>query len=255
MSIISIFCDKFRINNRAFKRGASLLSVAAVLLVVLILLLHGIDAVKNRIKRSDERVERIEQKLDVVSARVDKIEASNLKMLEFTKGRIGLDAPPPEDQKRYKKMYRMFIAAELGGMPKVKLYWADPVKMPAKEQLCLAMNIYQEAMKEPVAGQIAVGQVTVNRFESGKWGSLCDVVFARAQFSWTLDKSRNAPYTGKHWTRAKKSADDVIKGLRVAGVEKATFYHADYIPAPKWVREKKVQHAIGRHIFYKDLSA
>ena len=32
--------------------------------------------------------------------------------------------------------------------------------------ICLAMNIYHEARSEPIAGRVAVAEVTLNRVES-----------------------------------------------------------------------------------------
>ena len=66
------------------------------------------------------------------------------------------------------------------------------VKATNAELLCLAKNIYYEARGEPMHGKIAVAQVTLNRvthrteFQS----SICGVVYAKHQFSWTMEKHR-----------------------------------------------------------------
>ena len=45
---------------------------------------------------------------------------------------------------------------------------------------CMARNIFYEAGSEPVEGKIAVGIVTLNRAQDGRFGkSVCDVVKAR----------------------------------------------------------------------------
>jgi spore germination cell wall hydrolase CwlJ-like protein len=49
-----------------------------------------------------------------------------------------------------------------------------------KDIECMARNIFYEAGSEPVEGKIAVGIVTLNRAQDGRFGkSVCDVVKAR----------------------------------------------------------------------------
>ena len=49
-----------------------------------------------------------------------------------------------------------------------------------KDVECMARNIFYEAGAEPVEGKIAVGVVTLNRAQDGRFGkSVCDVVKAR----------------------------------------------------------------------------
>ena len=53
--------------------------------------------------------------------------------------------------------------------------------------MCLALNIYNEARGEPIAGQYAVAQVTIQRTASPKWeNTICGAVYEYKQFSWTL---------------------------------------------------------------------
>lgn len=68
-----------------------------------------------------------------------------------------------------------------------------PMRPPRRpDRLCLALNIYHEARGEPVAGQVAVGQVTLNRTAARYKGAetVCDTVFLRKQFSWTHESPR-----------------------------------------------------------------
>ncbi len=52
------------------------------------------------------------------------------------------------------------------------------------EMQCLAGAIYFESRGEPLAGQLAVGQVIVNRAEARQFpASYCGVVYQRSQFS------------------------------------------------------------------------
>ena len=63
-----------------------------------------------------------------------------------------------------------------------------------EELYCLANNIYFESRNQPKLGQIAVGQVTMNRVNSPKFpNTVCGVVKQggekrnRCQFSWYCD--------------------------------------------------------------------
>ena len=53
---------------------------------------------------------------------------------------------------------------------------------------CLVSNIYFEARGESRLGQLAVANVTLNRWRDGRFASsICGVVWQPGQFSWTLD--------------------------------------------------------------------
>lgn len=127
------------------------------------------------------------------------------------------------------------------------------VALSSKELDCLAKNIYHEAGVEDRAGKVAVAQVTLNRLKEGRWGdTVCKVVYAKAQFSWTLDKKkRNAQPKGELWEQSLAVAREFQKGVRVKGLEDSTHYHADYIRDPKWAKAKQVAKQIGQHIFYR----
>lgn len=117
---------------------------------------------------------------------------------------------------------------------------------------CLSQNIYYEAGIEPLEGKYAVAQVTLNRLKTGYWGkSICKVVHAKAQFSWTLKKKRPKP-EGVFWAESQAIARNVLKnGVRVQPLEKAIMYHASYV-SPKWVDRKARITKIGQHIFYRN---
>lgn len=127
------------------------------------------------------------------------------------------------------------------------------VALSAKDLDCLARNIYHEAGVEDRAGKIAVAQVTLNRLREGRWGNnVCSVVYAKAQFSWTLDKKkRQAKPEGLLWEQSRAVALEFQRGVRVKGLEDSTHYHADYIRDPAWAKAKQVAKQIGQHIFYK----
>ena len=127
------------------------------------------------------------------------------------------------------------------------------VAMSAKDLDCLARNIYHEAGVEDRAGKIAVAQVTLNRLKEGQYGkSVCEVVYARSQFSWTMDKQKRfAKPKGELWEQSRAVAMEFQRGVRVKGLEDSLHYHADYIRNPNWAKAKQVAKQIGQHIFYK----
>ena len=116
---------------------------------------------------------------------------------------------------------------------------------------CLARNIYWEAGVEPMTGKIAVGNVTINRVKTKYWGRhICDVVYSKDQFSWTKERRRGwIGLKGKSWAESKAAAEAVLNGLKVKQLDKALFYHADYVQ-PNWRDRSKRVIKIGRHIFY-----
>lgn len=126
----------------------------------------------------------------------------------------------------------------------------ETVKYTKKDLECLVKNIYYEAGVEDERGKYAVGHVTVNRLKTGYWGkTICDVVYAKAQFSWTLKKK--LPKADPNvWAQSEKIALDILNGHRVHGLKKSLFYHATYIKEPKWVDVKHEAGQIGSHVFY-----
>ena len=61
----------------------------------------------------------------------------------------------------------------------------------SRELECLAVGIYFESKSEPLAGQLAVGEVIANRANSnGRFPSTyCGVLFQRGQFSFIRGRS------------------------------------------------------------------
>lgn len=119
---------------------------------------------------------------------------------------------------------------------------------------CLAKNIYHEAGVESTLGKFAVAQVTLNRLREGRWGKdICKVVYAKAQFSWTLyAKKRNEVPKGPLWEQSKVVASAVLDdGMRVPSLAHSTYYHADYIKPPLWTKTVAKIQQIGQHIFYE----
>lgn len=135
---------------------------------------------------------------------------------------------------------------------------AQTTKYTDDDLRCMALNIFHEAGIESGEGMIAVGQVTLNRVRSGRWGkTICEVVYAKAQFSWTLyERNHVALPKGRLWADSMEAAAVVLNGAKIKTLNKSLFYHTDYIKVPKWADDKNKITQIGQHIFYtKDKKA
>ena len=120
----------------------------------------------------------------------------------------------------------------------------------SRELECLAVGIYYESKSEPLAGQLAVGQVIANRAKSGRFASTyCGVLFQRSQFSFVRGKSYPAPArAGRQWHNAVAVAKIVDQKLHSSPVPNALFFHAKRV-SPRW-RLSRVG-SVGNHIFYR----
>jgi spore germination cell wall hydrolase CwlJ-like protein len=126
----------------------------------------------------------------------------------------------------------------------------EHIKYTKNDLDCLTRNIYYEAGGENVAGKFAVAHVTINRLKTGYWGnSICRVVYARKQFSWTLAKKLPRP-DSKVWAESETVARKVLAGHRVRGLTRSLYYHATYIRDPKWADSRHEAGQIGNHVFY-----
>jgi len=121
----------------------------------------------------------------------------------------------------------------------------------SRELECLAAGIYFESKSEPLAGQLAVGQVIANRANSGRRfpQSYCGVLFQRGQFSFVRGRSwPSVTRSGRQWQNAVAIAKIVDQELHSSPVGEALFFHARYV-SPRW-RLKRVA-SIGNHVFYR----
>jgi hypothetical protein len=128
----------------------------------------------------------------------------------------------------------------------------------AKDLNCLAQAIYFEARGESYRGQVAVGQVVMNRLAHPLYPkTICAVVFQDAghrdacQFSFACDGIPEVVNEPSAWKRAQDIAGKVASGeLYLPEVGNATHYHATYV-YPDWAPRLKRVTKIGMHIFYK----
>ena len=115
---------------------------------------------------------------------------------------------------------------------------------------CLAVGIYFESKSEPLAGQLAVGQVIANRANSGRFpSSYCGVLFQRGQFSFVRGNSYpSVPRASRQWQTAVAVARIVDEQLHESPVPKALFFHAKRVQ-PRW-RLTRLG-SVGNHVFYR----
>lgn len=122
----------------------------------------------------------------------------------------------------------------------------------SEEMTCLAGAVYFESRGEPLAGQLAVAQVVINRAEDSRFpASYCGVVYQRAQFSFV--KNGRMPRIRTHteaWQRAKAIARIAHGGMWDSPAGDAVFFHANYV-RPKWSYRKQRLAQIDTHIFYR----
>lgn len=158
----------------------------------------------------------------------------------------------------------VFFVLVLGGI--AGFAYVDHAHRRAAEQRrmdleCLAENVFFEARGEPLVGQYAVAEVTMNRVASPLFpDSVCEVVHERhwdserkryvGAFSWTELDSVERP-DGYEWRRAQAVAGTIYENSREAPLANgALFYHATRI-SPNWARSKTRVARIGRHLFYE----
>jgi spore germination cell wall hydrolase CwlJ-like protein len=120
----------------------------------------------------------------------------------------------------------------------------------SRELECLAAGIYFESKSEPLAGQLAVGQVIANRAQSGRFAdTYCGVLFQRGQFSFIRGKSwPTVSKENRQWQTAVAIAKIVDQDLKDSAAGNALFFHARRVH-PGW-RLKYVA-SIGNHVFYR----
>lgn len=155
-------------------------------------------------------------------------------------------------------------------------YWdrteIEPVRIQAEERAsaralrrandlqCLAENVYFEARGEPLEGQYAVAEVTLNRTQAPNFPhTICGVVHETrwdagrrrfvADFSWT-ELGAVSPENRPAWKQAMAVATAEYDDLHDPVVPGALYYHTRSV-WPAWSRRRKVIATIGNHIFYR----
>lgn len=137
---------------------------------------------------------------------------------------------------------------------------ATRTKVPqrlSEDMQCLATAIYFEARGEPVAGQLGVAQVILNRASDSRYPqTVCDVVFQGSarrtgcQFSFTCDSRADTPRDQQAWARARAVAVIAASGAWKDVTGAATHFHTVHV-SPRWSRTLTSTAQLGRHIFYR----
>lgn len=114
---------------------------------------------------------------------------------------------------------------------------------------CLAVGVYYEAKGEPLAGQLAVAEVILNRTTSGRFPrSVCGVLTQRGQFSFVRGGKVPTPPANAQWRKAMAVAQVAQKDLWDSPAENALYFHARYV-SPGWKRPRVA--TVGNHVFYR----
>lgn len=118
------------------------------------------------------------------------------------------------------------------------------------ESECLARAVYWESRGEPLAGQLAVAEVVINRARSGRFApTLCGVVRQPYQFSFVRRGAiPQPPSRSRDWHVAVAIARIATEQRAEGGAPRALFFHARRIN-PGW-RLTRVA-TVGNHVFYR----
>ncbi len=132
-----------------------------------------------------------------------------------------------------------------------------PVPKSSKQMSCLAEALYFEARGEPIKGQLAVGEVVLNRVEDPRYpDSICKVVnqgtgrrFA-CQFTYTCDGKLETVFERDAYAISLKISKILLTTHDRKLTEGSTHYHSNYVN-PKWSKNFERITKYGRHIFYR----
>ena len=132
-----------------------------------------------------------------------------------------------------------------------------PVPKSDKQMSCLAEALYFEARGEPIKGQLAVGEVILNRVKDTRYpSSICKVInqgtgrrFA-CQFTYTCDGKLETVHERKPYEMALKIAKILMTTHDRKLTRGSTHYHSNYVD-PKWSKKFERVAKFGRHIFYR----
>lgn len=140
--------------------------------------------------------------------------------------------------------------------PKASSLHALVASIPTDAELderlhCLAGAIFFEARGEPLAGQLAVAEVIINRAASGRFpGSYCGVVKQKSQFSFVKGgRMPTIPTSAATWQRAKAIAQIAHRGMWQSDADGALFFHARHV-SPNWAGKRQAAR-IANHVFYR----
>lgn len=120
---------------------------------------------------------------------------------------------------------------------------------------CLALNIFFEARNEPLDGQLAVAEVTLNRVADHRYpDTVCEVVWEHKQFSWTHDGIHDDPtrmdyLERQSWSKISALAEGILDGSTTRLGMTSTHYHNTSVSI-FWAAHYEYDTQIGKHLFY-----
>jgi len=134
---------------------------------------------------------------------------------------------------------------------------AQPAANGGAQWQCLAEALYFEARGESVQGMFAVGEVILNRVDSGSYpDTLCSVINQgtgrkyACQFTYTCDGLAETIGEPRAWERVGKVARLLMEGTPRDLTGGATHYHTKAVN-PSWARVYPRTASIGSHYFYR----
>ena len=127
---------------------------------------------------------------------------------------------------------------------------AQPAEASDEQLRCLAGAIYFESKGEPLAGQLAVAEVILNRVAARRFGeTVCDVVTQRGQFSFVrCGRIPSIPAGRASYRTAVAVAKVAMNDSWDSPAGKALFFHARRV-SPGWNKTQVA--SIGNHVFYR----
>ncbi|MEL6746602.1 MAG: cell wall hydrolase [Pseudomonadota bacterium] len=164
---------------------------------------------------------------------------------------LALTVPPPKD------LALRTSTAKDDGARKPFFGGLTEREFRVRETRCMTMAVYHEARGEPKRGQIAVGQIVMNRVRSSFFpDTVCGVIYQGAhrrgscQFSFACDGISDLPGNKAAWERSRAIAQVIVSGgVWLSDIGHATHYHATYVD-PSWRVGMKRIRQIGTHVFY-----
>jgi spore germination cell wall hydrolase CwlJ-like protein len=138
---------------------------------------------------------------------------------------------------------------------------ALPATKLDKQTACLAQAIYFESRGEPLAGQIAVAEVVLNRVDSPAFpDTVCAVTRQGAgtgrgcQFSYVCDRYSDVMRSPVQRARAEKLAALMMQGRARTATDGALYFHTRAVRTG-WSKRMTRTAAIGHHQFYRPAGA
>lgn len=126
--------------------------------------------------------------------------------------------------------------------------------------VCLALTMYHEGRGESIEGQIAIGQVALNRSGlKSKHKDICSIVHEggplplyKCQFTWYCDGRSDIPHNHIAWDLSLTLSQLLLEGrVGLSSLKGANCYYAvTRQRPPSWATSANFQSQIGNHRFY-----